>query len=174
MGCSSNCLCFLLVYVEAGGERTPKGRPPNGKSQPLGFFRRTPRRKADAPPRKRTPLASTMQKSTGIACTFLHKRRSEGRRTGRGGREKKKPTAWLFQRTPRRLRRQAPGGPCPDRAKREETPLASTKAESDELLLLAFGLCSKGEALRTQKFCHLLMGVASLISTLLTDASEFD
>ena len=93
----ANCLCFLLVYVEAGGERTPKGRPPNGKSQPLGFFRRTPRRKADAPPRKRTPLAST-------------------------------------------------------------------KAESDELLLLAFGLCGKGKDLRTQKFCHLLMGVAIFVS----------
>ena len=32
---------------------------------------------------------------------------------------------------------------------REEIPLASTTAESDELLFLAFGLCSKGEDLRT-------------------------
>ncbi len=56
----------------------------------------------------------------------------------------------------------------------EINPLCSTKAESDELLLLVFGLCSKGEDLRMQKFCHLLMGVAFLISTLLTDSSEFD
>ena len=43
---------------------------------------------------------------------------------------------------------------------REEIPLASTKSESDELLFLAYGLCGKGENLRMQKFCHLLMGVA--------------
>ena len=57
---------------------------------------------------------------------------------------------------------------------REETLLASTKAESDELLLLDHRVRGKGEDLRTQKFCHLLMGVAFLISTLLTDSSEFD
>ena len=38
------------------------------------------------------------------------------------------------------------------------SPLCSTKAESDELLLLAFGLRSKGDDLRMQKFCHLLWG----------------
>ena len=36
--------------------------------------------------------------------------------------------------------------------------LCSTKAKSDELLFLAFGLRSKGDDLRTQKFCHLLCG----------------
>ena len=46
---------------------------------------------------------------------------------------------------------------------REEIPLASTTAESDELLLLAFGLRSKGNDLRMQKFCHLLMGVAIFV-----------
>ena len=40
---------------------------------------------------------------------------------------------------------------------------SSTKAESDELLFLAFGLCGKGDDLRTQKFCHLLMGVANFV-----------
>ena len=57
---------------------------------------------------------------------------------------------------------------------RGSNPLCSTKAESDELLLLDHRVRSKGEDLRTQKFCHLLMGVAFLISTLLTDSSEFD
>ncbi len=39
----------------------------------------------------------------------------------------------------------------------------STKAESDELFLLAHRVRSKGHNLRTQKFCHLLMGVAIFI-----------
>ena len=51
---------------------------------------------------------------------------------------------------------------------RGSNPLCSTKAESDELLLLAFGLRGKGENLRMQKFCHLLMGVAILLLRLNT------
>ena len=45
---------------------------------------------------------------------------------------------------------------------REETLLASTKAESDELLLLAFGLRCESDDLRMQKFCHLLTGGGNL------------
>ena len=46
---------------------------------------------------------------------------------------------------------------------RGSNPLCSTKAESDELLLLDHRVRSKGEDLRTQKFCNLRMGVAIII-----------
>ena len=50
---------------------------------------------------------------------------------------------------------------------REETLLASTKAESDELLLLDHRVRGQSQALRTQKFCHLLMGVANFVLEML-------
>ena len=43
------CLAFFCRI------RTLKGRTPLRKSQQLGFFRRAPRRKAEAPPRKGIP-----------------------------------------------------------------------------------------------------------------------
>ena len=46
---------------------------------------------------------------------------------------------------------------------RGSTPLASTKAESDELFLLAFGFCGKSEYLRTQKFCRSRMRAAVFV-----------
>ena len=51
---------------------------------------------------------------------------------------------------------------------REEIPLASTKAESDELLLLEHRVRSKGKDLRTQKFCRLPTGAATSFWELIT------
>ena len=54
---------------------------------------------------------------------------------------------------------------------REEIPLASTKAESDELLLLEHRVRSKGKDLRTQKFCRLPTGAAISFWELIADQS---
>ena len=144
-------LC-LFVSKLFEGIRTPKGRTPLRKSQRLGFFRRTPRRKALCTATE-NPLCSTTKRTVRHrrAVLFVTK---------------------LLIQDPENLREQILSQDSRTQAGKKTTncesrvlnPLCSTKAESDELLLLADRVCGKSENLRMQKFCRPHPGAANFFS----------